>query len=378
MSRTQGSPRLESTFRTMPRHRTVLLCAAILLASCATPPAATPAPAPAAVGVHDSLGRTVTFASPPRRITVAGKSTLPLLEAMYLFPEARERVIGLVTGRQKPEVFLQFVDPALDGKSRLEVEAGPEQIAALTPDAVVLRSAMAEKLGQPLEGLGIPVVYLDMETPQQFERGVEMLGQLFGNEARADEIGAYYASRLELVASGLQGLASPDRPRILILQYTPRGGDVALEVPPASYLQTTMAELAGAVPVWKPDVSGGGWQVVNLEQILVWNPDQIYVISYDTDAAQVAAQLRADATWSGLQAVQDGHLFGFAGDIFSWDQPDPRWVLGQLWLARRVHPARFANIDMLDEVRAFFGEMYGMDRAAVDEHILPTLRGDVW
>ena len=46
----------------------------------------------------------------------------------------------------------------------LERGAGPEQIAPVAPDAIVLKTAAVEGLGEPLEELGIPVVYVGMET----------------------------------------------------------------------------------------------------------------------------------------------------------------------------------------------------------------------
>lgn len=61
----------------------------------------------------------------------------------------------------------------------------PEQIALLDPDVVILRSFMADKLGRPLEEMDIPMVRVDLETPEQYFRDVATLGELFGNEARA-------------------------------------------------------------------------------------------------------------------------------------------------------------------------------------------------
>jgi len=352
-----------------------LLVAALFLAACAAPP--TRSPPPAAITIVDSQGRTVQLAAPPQRIVVAGKSTLPLLDALYLFPEARERVAGWVTGRQKPETFLQFVDPTADEKATLAVEAGPEQVSALRPDVVIVRSLMADNLGRGLLQLGIPVVYLDMETPDQYMRGIDLIGQLLGNAARAENIRGYYESRLDRIVEALAGLEAAARPRILILQHTATGGSVALQVPPVAYLQTTMAELAAAAPVWKDMAGGSGWQVVNLEQIFAWNPDQIYIVSYETDSAQRAAQLRSDPQWQDLKAVREGRIYGFPADGFSWDQPDPRWILGQVWLAKRVHPDRFRDWDIQQEISVFFSEMYGMDATSVRHDIVPLLKGDL-
>ena len=35
-----------------------------------------------------------------------------------------------------------------------------------------------------------------------------------------------------------------------------------------------------------------------------------------------------------------------------------RWILGMNWLATRIHPERFRDIDMKAELMAFFGQLY--------------------
>jgi iron complex transport system substrate-binding protein len=70
-------------------------------------------------------------------------------------------------------------------------------------------------------------------------------------------------------------------------------------------------------------------------------------------------------------------LYGFPLDIYGWDLPDPRWILGLTWTATKIHPDSFADIDMMQEMYDFFEQMYGMDQAAVEEHILPVLKGDL-
>ena len=356
----------------------IVLLASLLLAACgSTPTSEAPATGDSGLAVVDALGRTVEFPALPQRIVVAGKSSVTIINALYLFPEARDRVAGLVVGRQKPGDFLGFVDPAFDQITVLEVEAGPEQIAPLNPDVVIVRSFMQEKLGRPLEQIDIPVVYVDLETPEQYFRDLATLGQLFGNEARAEEIRAFYQARLDQLDEGLGGLSDDQKPRVLVVQYSDQGGEVAFNVPSASWLQTTEAELAGGLPIWKEAAQSGGWTVVNFEQIAAWDPDQVFVISYRADPSQVGTELQASPQWQALRAVQEGHLYAFAADVFSWGQPDPRWVLGVTGLASKIHPERLEDLDMMDEVSQFFSQMYGMDEASIQEHILPVLKGDV-
>lgn len=389
MTETAHQHKPERVVEHMKRSPSAILVAAVLsigllLVACAGEPPDSPPPvAPdptqqmGAVIVVDALGRTVEFSEPPQRIVVAGKSSLTIVDTLYLFAEARDRVVGLVAGQQKPGAFLGFVDPAFEEKTILEVEAGPEQIAPLKPDVVILRSFMADKLGKTLEQVDIPVIYVDLETPEQVFRDLGTLGQLFGNGTRAEEIRSYYESRLDYVANSLAGLSAEQRPSTLILQHSDKGGQVAFNVPSASWLQTTEVELAGGSPVWKEAALGGGWTVVNLEQIAAWDPDQIYVISYKSDSAQVADRLASDPQWQGLKAVKDGQIHGFPSDIFSWDQPDPRWILGVTWLAGKLHPGRLPELDMMEEVSQFFGQMYGLSHASFESHILPSLKGDI-
>jgi iron complex transport system substrate-binding protein len=353
------------------------LLVGLLLGACGTEPSAVPAGTPAALTLTDALGRAVAFDAPPQRIVIAGRSSLTIVNTLYLFPEAAGRLAGLVVGQQPVGDFISLVDPTWDQKTILSAEAGPEQIAPLRPDVVLLRSFMADSLGRALEELEIPVVTLDLETPEQFFRDVAVLGQLLGNSARAETIQTFYRARLDRIERKVGGLSAEQKPQVLLVQYSTQGGEVALNVPSAAWLQTTEVELAGGRPVWKEAAPGGGWTVVSLEQIAAWDPDQIFVISYKADSAQVVANLKTNPQWQVLQAVQNSAIYGFPADIFSWDQPDPRWLLGVTWLAAKIHPDRFTELDLEGEVVEFFSQMYGMDPASVKSSILPTVKGSV-
>jgi hypothetical protein len=46
------------------------------------------------------------------------------------------------------------------------------------------------------------------------------------------------------------------------------------------------------------------------------------------------------------------------------------------WLARTLHPGRFADLDMKAEVEEFYRELYGLTADAVAQKILPAIRMD--
>ena len=125
--------------------------------------------------IIDALGRTINLVN-PQRIVIAGKATPLLVNTFYAFEETLTKVVGIEVRSQSNKTFITMVDPEASNKTTLEKDAGPEQIAPLKPDVVVMKSYMQEKLGNPLEEIAIPVVYLDLETPEQFYRDLGTIG----------------------------------------------------------------------------------------------------------------------------------------------------------------------------------------------------------
>ncbi len=346
----------------------------------AAPPAAptkATEPTRTAITLVDALGREVTFEAAPEHIVIAGKATTLVADALYLFPEAASRITAIELRSQSAKKFLGVVDPAFDAKAPLEVNAAAEQIAPLKPDAVVLKSSMAEKLGAPLEQLGIPVVYVDLETPETFAKDITALGQLFGNPDRAQTILKFYQTRVDQYGAATKDLTADQKPRVLLLQYSKQGEEVAFNVPPATWLQTTMVRLVGGEPVWTEASEKGGWTVVNFEQIAAWEAEQIYIVSYAGDSDKLAAQLKTDDKWAALKAAKADRIYGFAGDFYSWDQPDPRWVLGLSWLFTKVQPELARGVDILQEVDQFYTELYGLSADVIKDKVTPLLYGNV-
>lgn len=341
-----------------------------------SPAAAAPAAA-SGIDVTDALGRNIHFDKAPEKIVLTGKALFMVADAIYAFPEAGQRITAIGSTAQNQNDFIATIDTNIDSKTRLEGDAGPEQIAALQPDCVILKSIMAEKLGTPLEELKIPVVYVDFETPDTYYRDIEMLGKLFQNEARAAELINYFKSKLEAISTAEAGIADADKPSTLVIYYTDKDGETAFNVPPTGWMQTLMIETAGGAPVWGDANPGNGWAKVTLEQIAAWNPDVIFLVSYLTPVNDVVANLNADPLWQALDAVKNDKLYGFATDFYSYDQPDPRWILGMQWTAAKLYPDLFAGNDITTAAKDFYKTFYAVDDATFAEKIEPFMTGDI-
>ncbi|NPV76463.1 MAG: ABC transporter substrate-binding protein [Anaerolineae bacterium] len=380
----------------MKPYALALLIGSILLGACSGAPASSgtavptetaipantglstptaPAAEPQQLSVIDALGRQVDFKSPPMRIVIAGKALFMIADAAYMFPQAPGRIAAMGDAGQGATNFIALVDPDYQAKASLEQDAGAEQIAAVQPDLVILKSYLAETVGKPIQALGIPIVYVDLETPEQYERDIAILGKVFQDEARARQITQYYLERMNEVKTATQGIQ--DKPRVLLLYYTDKDGAVAFNVPPMEWMQTQIVQLAGGEPVWSSANPGKGWTKVTLEQIAAWEADQIFIVSYFKDPAEVVAGLKSDPQWQALRAVQGGRLYAFPGDLYSWDQPDARWILGLKWMAAKLHPDRFPQFDIIQEARQFYQTLYGLDAQFFEEKIRPTFKGDL-
>ena len=364
----------------MMRMSRLTLGLMILLTACAATPEATPLISNQIV-VEDALGRSITLDGPPQRMVIAGKSNFMINDVVYAFPEAPQRIVALTRAKQTTTPFLSYLDPAFEEKLQLTAESTAEEIAATQPDVVFLKELMQDSVGNALEAVGIPVVYLGLETPDQYQSDLDVLGQIFADPGRAGVVQGFYQTRLDRIAAGVADLGEAKLPTVLVVQYSTSGADAtgssaALAVPPTSWIQTQMVELSGGEPVWT-EASQGGWAVVNLEQIAAWDPDLIFVISYFDNVDDIVDGLTADPNWLGLSAVRSGQVYGFPGDFYSWDQPDSRWILGLMWMATKIHPAQFADIDMGREIQAFYGDLYRLDAATVEAEVLPLLVGDV-
>ncbi|MCX7026142.1 MAG: ABC transporter substrate-binding protein [Spirochaetes bacterium] len=307
-----------------------------------------------------------------QRLVLGGKAVIMVADAVYLFPDAGQRVIAVAGADQGLGVFLAVLDGSFAKKPVIDRSAGVEVYASLKPDAVIMKSSMKKSMGASLDALGIKQLYLNLETPEDYTADIKALGEFLGQKVRAAEIVSWYGEALADTAARVK---KASRPRVLLVQAaSPTEG--VWEVPPVSWMQTRLVEMAGGVPVWGGANPGSGWAKINVEQIAAWNPDAVFVVDYHDNARDSARIFASDARLSHLSAVKKGLVFGFAQDFYSWDQPDTRWILGLEWMAGKLHPELFADRPILESARGFFRAMYGMDTAVFDATIEPRL-GDL-
>ena len=324
----------------------------------------------------DASGSSVQLANYPQRIVIEGKQAQMLINFFYLFPDQVSKIVGMQKTMQTPDNFLLVIDPAAASKLNLEQNASAEQVAPLKPDLILLKTSMKQQLSGGFAAINIPVVYMDYENPDQFTRETTNLGIILNQKQRAIEINSLFSDWEKQVTTKVADLPAEKKPKVLVVQYSATSGTATFSVPSSSFLQTATVEMAGGIAMWKNDIKGSGWNTVGLEQIAAWDPDMIFVINYSGNSKDSSNKLIADPILKQLKAVKNNHLYGFPGDFISWDQPDPRWVLGLNWLANKIHPDLVA-FDTRSIVTKFYSDFYKLDSSIVNEKIIPLLKGDL-
>ncbi len=321
--------------------------------------------------VKDAFERTLEFSSYPERIVIAGKQTPMLANFFYLFPTKIERLMAVENRSQSPDKFLELIDDEYQSKLILEKGAGVEQIAPLNPDLVILKTSMKEEIGTGLEEVGIPVIYVSFEDVENIFNDIRVIGKVLDEEKRAEEFIHIYQKTYSEINDQIESISSVKN--VLLIQATNVDQKYSFQVPSSNWLQTQMIEDLKSNPIWSTASLSGGWTDVNFEQILNWNPDDIFIINYRGQSNEIASALKNNELWKNFLSDNKANLASFPYDFISWDQPDTRWILGYTWMASELFPEQISRDYVLETVKYFYSFFYGMKEDYIEEEILPLI-----
>ncbi|MFO7850486.1 MAG: ABC transporter substrate-binding protein [Spirochaetia bacterium] len=325
------------------------------------------------ISVTDTLGNEVSLQERPEKVILAGKATLLTTNVFFLFEDTRSTLEAVGKTNQGLGDFLPYIDEHYNSAAQLSHQVGPEQILAHQPDLVIVKDFVYSNLGKQLQRMDVPVLALSLETPEDFRDDIRTLGTLLNQKNRAEEIVNIYDSRLKGIREVTEELEESEKPSTLLLYYSVRGGETSFNIAPKNWIQTFQVEAGGGEPVWTDNHSGGGWKTVNFEQIAAWDPDHIFITSFHTAPEDYMEDILENSQWEELRAARNGKVEAVPADFYSWAQPDTRWILGLQWMATRLHPELFSDLDMRKETEEFYRELYDIEEETFDDVVLPRL-----
>lgn len=228
-----------------------------------------------------------------------------------------------------------------------------EAIAELDPDVVIMK--WSSKHIETLEGLGIPVLGLSVESEEELLYAINMFGEAFGVQERADELIAYYKELTQKAHDLVADVPESERPTAIYL------GQFVGSTAPDTVLQGRTLEEAGAINPAAADGRGELWPIVGMEKIMGWDPDYIFMANNLTSRDYTYESFVTDPANANLSSVKNGNVYESPAAIDLWLYPGTCIALGRLWMIHVMYPDRLSDAELETIVLEYYQKMYGLE-----------------
>ena len=339
---------------------------------------AVPAFAEGTIRVEDTAGRIVEISANCRRIVSIPVVMPPLLYAVDgtaerikgMNPVTKTAVEGSMLARMAPEL-LDVPTGFVQGAYQVNIE----ELLMLRPDLVFQVSTEKRQI-EKMEAAGIPVLATDSGDFYNYYTGyLRMLGQVLGKEERAGQLKKDFDATREQIAEKVAHIEPDKRPRALILFNAER-----LMATGTGSFANYWLENTGAANVAAEIETSPRGATVDMEQILAWNPDIIYITNFCKTMPRDLFENRIPGQdWSSVKAVKEGRVYKIPLGEYRWYPPSADSALMLKWMASKNHPELFADIDIREEIKRHFQETYAFALTDSDvDHILNPDTNSDW
>ena len=333
----------------MKRIVTLLLAALMMLALC---PAALAEGEPATRTFTDSVGRTVELPTAIDKVAVSG----PLAQ-IVLFALCPDKLVGIASKWDKTaEQYLktEYYDlPVLGqlygGKGELNLETLLGSGAQVVIDVGEPKKTIVEDLDALQEQTGIPFVHVTALTATMGD-AYRKLGELLDMADEAETLAAYcdkvYARTLEIAGS-------VEKKNLLYIT-----GDQGLNViAQGSYHAEVIDLLSNNLAVVESPSSKGTGNEVDMEQILLWNPDVILFAP-----GSIYSAVKDMPEWQTIAAIKNGEYYEVPFGPYNWMgfPPSVQRYLGMMWMSQLLYPEA-AQYDLYGAVKEYYELFYHAD-----------------
>ena len=340
----------------------LLLAMTLSLAACGGTPLES-AGAGETVTVTDQAGFSVKLPEDIQRIVVC--DILPLPSVLSVFFDSADKIVGIsgtsmnaaengLLGQLYPEL-LEAETGFINGST-----VNVEELMKLRPD-VVFYNASRTELGDQLRTAGFPAVAIsvnkwDYDCVETLNQWIDLLGQMFPENDKAEAVEAYSRQIQELVRSRVADI--PQRERVLfVYQYS----ETNLLTSGAKFFGQWWADAIGAVNV-AGELTTDNSVAVSMEQIYAWDPGLIFITNFTTAGPDDLYQNTVGAwDWSGISAVENRRVYKMPLGMYRSYTPGADTPVTLLWLAKTAYPELFSDIDIIEETRTYYREVFGLE-----------------
>lgn len=309
-----------------------------------------------AADIVDMAGRGVTI---PDRCTKVFCSSPPALYLLYALDSNLAAGLNFpFTEQEKVHLRPEFVNlPVLGGWFGQGRTPNLESVMAAKPDFILAwysqKSAANDAVEKTAGTLGLPVVYVRLDTLDNYVESFEFLGRILHREERGKALADASRRILGDVAPVVASIPESDRVPV----YYAQGPD-GLKTECDTSVHAELIGLAGGRNIRSCQARDSfGMESVGVEEVILGDPAVILAKerAFSTEA-------RRSPVWSHVRAVRDGRVVDIPGAPFNWFDRPPSFmrILGLCWLTNVLHPDLFPR-DMVAETRDFYRLFLGVE-----------------
>jgi iron complex transport system substrate-binding protein len=299
----------------------------------------------------DDAGRQVEVPGEITRIVPAG----PIAQ-IVLFAIAPETIVGLASKWESiaKDILdtryysLPYIGHIYGGKGDVNLE----ELTLLEPQLLIdigeAKGSVAEDLDSLQGQTGITCVHIET-TLETMPEAYRKLGRLLGREERGEAL-AEYCEKIYDRTLDIMERVGDNRANVLYCLGT-EGLNVLAK---GSYHAELIDMLTDNAAVLNEPSSKGTGTEVDMEQLLLWNPDYL-VFSPEVDLESIAG----DPSWQRMKAISQGNYVKVPFGPFNWMgmPPSVQRYLGLIWLPA-VLSTDHADYDVYEEVAEYFRLFY--------------------
>ena len=340
----------------MKRFLTILLLLAMLMTLAACGNRAVPSSSGKTQEYTDSTGRTVTIPATITKIAITGP-----LSQVYILPLAGDMLVGVCNEFSADaavylpeEIFSKTeIGQLYGGKGEMDLEA----LLTAAPDIVIDIGEPKDSIGSDLSALteqtGIPFIHIDA-TVQTTPEAYRKLGKLLHREETAEKLAQWCEKTYENITAMMKAVDADNARKGLLYCLGDKGTNVIAE---GSFHAETINLMSRNLAVIEDVFPGGLGNEVDLEQILLWDPD-VLIFAPDSCYDTIAE----DPQWQSIASVVNGNYFKTPEGPYGWlsSPPAVQRYLGMLWLGELLYP-EYTKYHFQEEITEYYKLFYGCD-----------------
>lgn len=323
--------------------------------------------------IIDHAGNEVELPNEINRIVVT--DTLPLPSVLSLFLDSGEKIVGMspVSMSAAKNGLLGELYPELleaDTSFFLGNELNLEELAALEPDLVFFNAgstAIEEALESAgLTGVAVSVTKWDFDAARTYEEWLTLLEEIFPErEGLAEKASEYCKEIRERIAAQEKELKEEEKKTVFFLfNYN----DTGIVTSGEKFWGQYWCDAAGAINVSKEVPAEKSNALVNMEQVYAWDPDIIFISNFtDAKPDDLYENEIGAYDWSPVKAVKEKQVYKMPMGAYRTFTPGADTPVTMLWMAKQIYPELFEDVDMAEEVRTYYEEVFEVE--LTDEQI---------